>query len=133
MSQLTNVEIVQRAIDALNRGDIDAAMRLGDPEVEVDWSRSRGLIPGIHRGHEAARAFWSNLYGAFESVIVLPEEFIEHGQHVLVPNRTRFRGREGIEVDTRSTVVVTLRNDRILRWQLFQEKEDALEAVGLEE
>jgi ketosteroid isomerase-like protein len=126
-----NVEIVRSAIDALNRGDIDAAMRLGDPEIEVDWSRSRGLTPGIHRGQEAARAFWSNLYGTFESITVVPEEFIEHGQHVLVPNRTRFRGREGIEVDTRSTIVVTLRNARVLRWVLFQDREEALEALGL--
>jgi ketosteroid isomerase-like protein len=133
MSQLTNVEIVRSAIDALNRDDIDAAMRLGDPQVEVDWSRSRGLIPGIHRGLEAARAFWSSLYETFESVTVFPEEYIEHGQHVLVPNRTRFRGRDGIEVDTRSTVVVTLRDGLILRWVLFQERQDALEAMGLAE
>jgi ketosteroid isomerase-like protein len=130
MSQ-QNVEIVQRAIDALNRGDMDAALLSSDPEVEVDWSRSRGLTPGIHRGYEAVRAFWTSIHETFERVTVSPEEFIEHGDHVLVPNRTRFRGREGIEVDTRSTVVVTLRDGRILRWELFQERADALEAMGL--
>ncbi len=132
MSQ-QNVEIVRRAIDALNRGDMDAALLSSDPEVEVDWSRSRGLTPGIHRGYEAVRAFWTNIHETFERVTVSPKEFIEHGEHVLVPNRTRFRGREGIEVDTRSTVVVTLRDGRILRWELFQERADAFEAMGLTE
>ncbi len=131
MSQPTNVEIVQRAIDALNRGDWEAALQNSDPDVEVDWSRSRGLSPGIHRGHDAALSFWATVHETFDSVTVSPAEFIEHGDHVLVPNRTRFRGREGIEVGTRSTIVVTLRNGRILRWQLFQERQDALEAMGL--
>lgn len=126
-----NVEIVRRAIEALNRGDMEAALHSSDPEVEVDWSRSRGLSPGIHHGYAAALAFWSSLHETFDDITVSPQEFIEHGDHVLVPNRTRFRGREGIEVDTRSTVVVTLRNGRILRWRLFQERQDALEAMGL--
>ena len=31
-----NVEIVRRAIDAFNDGDLDAALRDVDPEVECD-------------------------------------------------------------------------------------------------
>jgi hypothetical protein len=45
-----NVEIVQQAIDAFNRRDLDAVERLYDPEVEMDWSRSRGVQAGIYRG-----------------------------------------------------------------------------------
>lgn len=128
-----NVEIVRQALDALNRGDLDAALRNSVPDVEVDWSRSRGFQTGIYRGRQAVRDFWSGLGEMFDVMTVSPEEFIEVGEYVLVPNRVRWRGREGIELDTRSTVVVSFRGSRIVRWQLYQERAEALEAVGPEE
>jgi hypothetical protein len=64
---------------------------------------------------------------------VSPEEFIELSDRVVVPNRSHMHGREGIEVQTQSAVVVTLRDRRIVGWCLYQEKAEALEAVGLRE
>jgi ketosteroid isomerase-like protein len=61
------------------------------------------------------------------------DEFIECGEHVVVPNRTCFWGREGVEVEAQSTYVVTFRNGRIVEWRLFQTRVEALKAVGLEE
>jgi ketosteroid isomerase-like protein len=43
------------------------------------------------------------------------------------------RGREGIEVTARSTFVWTVDNGQITRLRLFQERAEALEAVGLQE
>ena len=42
-------------------------------------------------------------------------------------------GRDGIKVEARYAAVVTLRNGCILEWQLYQERDEALEAVGLAE
>jgi hypothetical protein len=42
-------------------------------------------------------------------------------------------GPEGIEVSARSTQVFTVENGQITRLRLFQERADALEAVGLRE
>jgi ketosteroid isomerase-like protein len=66
-------------------------------------------------------------------MIVSPEEFIECGEHVVVPNRARMWGRDGIEVEARYAAVATLRNGRILTWRLYQERDQALKAVGLAE
>ena len=132
MSQ-ENVEIVRRAIDAFNRRDLDAASRDVDSEVEVDWSRSRGLEAGIYCGEQAARGFWSTFLDVFDQVTMTPDEFIECGSHVVVPNRTRLSGRDGIKVEARSAFVVKLRHGRIVEWTLYQETADALEAVGLRE
>ena len=132
MSQ-ENVEIVRRAIDVFNERNLDAALRDVDPDVVLDWSRSRGVRAGIHRGHEAFRSFWTDFSDTFERITITPEEFIECGDHVVVPNRGLASGRDGIEVPARSAVVVTLRDGRIVRWCLYQEKAEALKAVGLEE
>jgi ketosteroid isomerase-like protein len=132
MSQ-ENVEIVRRAMDAFNRSDLDGAMRDTDAEVELDWSRSRGLQAGIYRGQEASRGFWASWLEMFDRVVVIPEEFIECGEHVVVPNTAHLQGRDGVEVEAKSVSVVTLRNGRIVEWRLYQERAEALEAVGLSE
>jgi ketosteroid isomerase-like protein len=132
MSQ-ENVEVVRRAIDAFNRRDLDASLRDVDAEIEVDWSRSRGVEAGVYCGHEAVRSFWATFIDTFDQVTITPDEFIECGEHVVVPNRGLASGRGGIEVPARSVAVVTLRHGRIVRWCLYQDKAEALEAVGLAE
>lgn len=49
MSQ-QNVDIVKRAINSKNQRALDAVMRVTDPEIEVDWSRSQEV-----RASSAAR------------------------------------------------------------------------------
>jgi ketosteroid isomerase-like protein len=57
--------------------------------------------------------------------------FIEAGESVVVPNVAHQRGRDGIEVSARSTLVFTLRRGRIAHICLYQETGEALDAVGL--
>ena len=60
-----NVEIVQRAIDAFNRRDLEGLARFADPELEMDWSRSRGVQAGTYRGVQDARGFWDEFLDIF--------------------------------------------------------------------
>jgi len=132
MSQ-ENVEVVRRAINAFNERDVDDMVRDWDPEIEVDWSQSRGLEAGIYRGQEAVLGLWRTFLETFDRATVAPDEFIECREHVVVPNRAHFRGRSHMEVEAQSALVVTLRNGRIVKWRLYQERAEALEAVGLSE
>jgi ketosteroid isomerase-like protein len=129
----TNIEVVRKAIDAFNECDLDAALALVDSQAELDWSRSLGVEAGVYRGYDACRRFWTNLIDTFERVTVDVAELIDAGDHVVAPNRARMWGRDGIEVAARSVLVVTFRDGRIVRWTLYQEKPDALEAPGLGE
>ena len=125
------MEIVRAYLEAFDARDMDALPELCHPEVEVDWSRSRGLEAGIYRGHEAVRGFWNTFFETFDRVTVSPQEFIECGDHVVVPNRARLWGRDGVEVEAQSVLVWTLRNERIVEHRLYQERAEALQAVGL--
>jgi ketosteroid isomerase-like protein len=69
----------------------------------------------------------------FDRVVVTPEELIEHDDDVMVVDRTRMWGRDGIEVEARNAHVVTLRDGRIARWVMYRSRQEALKAVGLEE
>jgi ketosteroid isomerase-like protein len=130
MSQ-ENVETVKRAIEAFNRRDLDA---IDDhPDVEVDWSRSRGVEAGIYRGREATQRFWNTFFETFDRIVAVPEEFIEHGDYVIVLDRTHMWGRDGIEVEALNVSLVTLRDGQIVRWRICRDRAEALKAVGLAE
>ena len=60
-------------------------------------------------------------------------EFIEAGDLVVVPWAMHGRGRDGIELVARFTFVFTIRNGAIERVTMYQERQDALEALGLSE
>jgi ketosteroid isomerase-like protein len=133
-----NVEIVRQAHEAFNRPDLgvfdlDALYRLAAPDLVVDWSRSDGLEAGIYRGEAATRRFWNTFFEAFEWVVVEPLEFIERGESVVVPHHFHARGRQGVEVDAYSTVVVTVRDGRIVEMRLYRQTAEALKAVGVAE
>jgi ketosteroid isomerase-like protein len=126
-----NVEVVQRWIDAYNRRDLEAMGAESHPDIEVDWSASRGVDAGVYRGYEETGDFAQNWFDLFQQARLEPERFIESGDLVLVPNSAVMRGRDGIETVARSCLVYELRGDRVARLCLYQETREALEAAGL--
>ena len=130
MSQ-ENVDIARQSIDAYNRRDVDGIRAVNHQDVELDWSASRGWVAGVYRGRDAVIAFFEEYLDAFEEILIEAADFIDAGAAVVVPNVSRSRGRDGIEVLARATFVYTIRDRKIIRLRLFQEIEDALRSVGL--
>ena len=60
-------------------------------------------------------------------------DFIEIGEHVVVPVTTRIRGRDGIEVTADTASLYTVRGDRVARIAMYQTLEEALQAAELSE
>jgi ketosteroid isomerase-like protein len=125
-----NIEIVRDALDAYNRGDLEAMLKHAAPDCELDWSRSIGPQKGVYRVDQALK-FGPG--GTYESIRTEPEEFIDAGDHVITPLVGHFRGRDGIEVTARSTYLWTFRDGACVRVALYQERHEALEAAGLSE
>ena len=130
MSQ-ENVETVRAAYDAFNRGDLDAALKHAAPDCELDWSRGIGPNRGVYK-LDQMRSFFEDFAITFESVRVEPDEFIDAGDQVVVPQTGYIRGRDGVEATARVSLLWTCRDGAIVRICLFQQKRDALEAAGLE-
>jgi ketosteroid isomerase-like protein len=125
------VDIARRQIDAYNRRDFDRLRAVFDPAVELDWSTSRGIEAGVYRGIGAVLQWFTGYFDMFEEVHVEPECFIQAADSVVVPNVARFRGRDGIEILARSAFVYTFRAAKITHLCLYQETQEALEAVGM--
>ena len=132
MSQ-EKVEIVRRAIEAWNRQDLETLSALWRSDGEIDWSRARGPLKGVYRGRIEREAFWNEFWSTFEASEVELSNFRQRGPYVVASHTAQMRGRDGVEVTARSTVVYTFENGLITRLRMFQERAEALEALGLSE
>jgi ketosteroid isomerase-like protein len=130
MSQ-ENVEIVRAVVDALNRGDLEAALKDFAPDYELDFLRAVGPVHGVFK-LDQMRALLDEFFGQWEAVR-FEAELIDAGEHVVATLDTSSRGRDGIEVTARTTWVWTFREGNIVRQCYYQDKADALEAAGLSE
>jgi ketosteroid isomerase-like protein len=131
MSQ-ENVEIVRAGLDAYNRRDWDVLLEHAGPDFVWDMSRAIGPQRGVYKLADL-RSFLEDLATTFEFHRFEAHEFIEVGEHVVVPTTAYARGRDGIEVEARTATVYTFRDGAITRMTMYQGRQEALEAAGLSE
>ncbi len=129
-----NVEIVRRAFEAFAREGPAAVVDFWDPEIEL-WLPS-GMVQagGTYRGHAAGLEWMTEWAEAWDDIDYKPEEFTEAGDSVLVSVLYDGRGKgSGVRVEGRFWYLITLRNGKTVRWELYPERTQALEAAGLSE
>jgi ketosteroid isomerase-like protein len=128
MSQ-ENMEIVRRGLGVyLATGE--PPWELVDEEVGVYDHDT--LDQGVYRGHEGFRRWLADWGAAWAAWSVEPEEFIDAADSVVVFIRMKTRGRgSGIEIERRDAQVWRLRSGKVVRLDYFNDRKQALEAVGL--
>jgi ketosteroid isomerase-like protein len=125
-----NVEIVRTALAALNRGDLDAAFKNAAPDAEVDLTRAVGLDSGVYDLDEFRRLS-EEFAKSWDSVRWEADEYLDAGEHVVMPFTNHLLGRDGIDVQARGTWLWTIQDGLVVRLCLYQMRQDALEAAGL--
>ena len=140
MSQ-QNVEIAERGVAALNEtyrtGDIEHWRRhveeTFDPNVVLELEAEDAFTEGEWRGHEGAVGFVENQMEVLEDMWLRVDEWVYVDDSHLVMAIT-FGGRAqytGLEVEMHPHHVFTASDRKPVRWQIFDGRERALEAVGL--
>ena len=127
-----NVERLRAVIEAFNRtGQID--LSFVDPDFEMHQASSIIDTAGVFYGRGALELAQSELKESFEDFSYEAEQFLETPDgRVLVFIRARARGRgSGIEMDNRIAWVWTFRDDKAIRLDVYEERDEALAAVGL--
>jgi ketosteroid isomerase-like protein len=125
-----NVNLVREIYDRFRAGDEEGALALLDPEVEVH-DRPEIPDPQIYRGRDGALASLNASRATFAGLDLVPEEFLDAGDRVVVVFRFRGRGREsGIEVDERLAHLWTIRDGRAIRMEVHSSRDAALEAAA---
>jgi uncharacterized protein len=133
MSQ-ENVEIVRQALEAYGRRDIDSFLHYLDPEFELHSAIVGGAEGSVYRGHNGVRKWLADSDEGFEELGFEATEFRDLGDQVLILGRIRARGREsGLELDSPSGWLSTLRTGKLVKSEGFLSWDEALEAAGLRE
>ncbi len=121
-----NVDLVRGGYEMFARGDLDGVLDLCDEEIEMI---AFDPAPTSFHGRPGVGEFLDRLFGSFDEFRMEPERFVEEGDQVLVLLRNRARAGE-IEVDQPGGHLWTLRDGRALRMVVFQDQQQALEAIG---
>ena len=139
MSQ-KNVEVVRRAVDGWNRGDVDAWMEAAHPEVE--WSSGvQRLVEGtqtVWRGRDEVRRFWDEWHALWDLSIQI-SEFRNIGDTIVALGQMQIRGKaSGIDLRPalphRFHTVVFEREQRMRHRRKARRKQEllAMGAAGFE-
>jgi ketosteroid isomerase-like protein len=132
MSQ-ENVEIVRAAFEAWSRGEFDQALSAMDDTIEWEMAEDEPDARTL-RGVAEVRTMWQGWIESFEDFAATAQEFIDDGDHVVVPIVFVARPRGGDSAVTiEETQVFTVEAGTIGRVREYRTKTQALEAVGLSE
>lgn len=128
-----NVDIYREAIEAVNRGDIDAGLRFIDPDVTFEPLRSP--VQGAYSGHGGFRKWWADTVEAFESFRIDHTDIRDLGDdRVLAIGTLHVRGRgSGIETDVPTAAIASFRRGRLVAFKDYADRDAALKAAGLSE
>ena len=128
-----NVNVVRDFLDAGKREDWTRVAELVDPDVEL-----HGTVGGVEEGRvylglaDAMREYIEVDGEAWEERRIEPEKFLDADEYVVVLLHEYRRGRgSGVELETDTAVVFTVRDGRVVRMQGYMDPAAAQKAAGL--
>jgi ketosteroid isomerase-like protein len=132
MSQ-ENVEVVQRQIEALNRGDWEGSIEGIDPEIEWMVARQHPASRTV-RGLDELREYRADWDQMLEGLTFEAEEIVDRDDLVVAVGRIKGTGSgSGAETEVPIAFVSRFRHGLVVRVEEYLDLEEALEAAGLSE
>jgi uncharacterized protein len=130
-----NVELVESALDAWNRGEIEAFAGLVAEDVAwVEVSGRPEGEAGERLGRDRMRQSLESMLEAWDSYRLEVERIDDVGDRILAIVREVGRGRaSGLEIDGRWGYLLTVQNGKIARIEAYRDAALALEMAGLGE
>jgi ketosteroid isomerase-like protein len=126
-----NVELLRRQETAWNAGEKPNLEDFFDPDVE--FLPRRSATEGGYRGLAGMEAFMKDTWQVFDK-FEMRYEYKDLGKRVLVWGHIHVRTRStGLEMDIEIGGLMDFRDGKIVRWEDFGSKGEALSAAGLSE
>jgi hypothetical protein len=128
-----NVELARRAIETYNTHDVEEAIALCDPRIEVHAEFAPDSL--VYHGHDGVRMLFLVLAGIWGGELrVEPEAYFDLGEHTLTFEVLHARGRQsGVEVTMPAAQVFRWRDGLVIRWTAYAHRKDALSDLGVSE
>jgi len=130
------IETARRAIDAWNRGDLDAF--LGEWHPDCEWRpafpRSLEGVGTVYRGREGIARAWRGVRAVWEEYRLVPEDTQVVGERLVVIGRVFARGKEsGLQLDSGWSGLASFRENLTASAWDWLDRDEALRAAGLSE
>jgi ketosteroid isomerase-like protein len=126
-----NVELVREALDAFLAGDVERSLEFAHPDI-VTFRAPPLPDSQTYLGREGVVQTWEDWTADFEDFEMDVGEFVDAGDRVVVDIVQRGRGRSsGVPVEGRFWLVYTLEEAKIVRFDIFNGRQQALKAAGL--
>jgi ketosteroid isomerase-like protein len=134
MSQ-ENIELVQSAFDAWNRGEFEAfANQVAEDVAWLEVSGRPEGEPSERLGRDRLQQSLESLFEAWESYRLEIEWISEVDDRVVAVVREVARGRaSGVEVDGRWGYLITVENGQLVRIEAYRDAALALQMAGVRE
>jgi ketosteroid isomerase-like protein len=133
MSQ-ANIEALKWLYERFAAGDFWAGREIFDPEIEWEWSSSMMDVVGgqTYRGLEGVEAATRDWFQAWDRFWTEADDFIPVGDQVVVLCRRYGRAKgSAFDVETTTADVWTMRDGKAIRYKAYDDRQEALQAVGL--
>jgi ketosteroid isomerase-like protein len=130
----SNAERMLGALRALERGDVDALAAEAHPDV-LFVNPPYAIEPGVRHGVDGFKSAIQNMLDAFEELRFDSERVIDLGDAVVGLGTWTARGR-GSQLTFEPqpyAFLVRLEDGLVIRYEWFNEHEQALRAAGIEE
>jgi ketosteroid isomerase-like protein len=128
-----NVELARLVYEYFNSREFSHVPEFVAPDVEIDLSRNV-FNPVKFNGYEGVEQAVSMIDDVWDDFRFVPEQLIDAGNQVVVVVKLSGKGKgSGAPVDQRDTHVITLRDGKCVRLQVYPDHAEALKAVGLSE
>ena len=133
MSRENAEQLVRQIVAAWNDRDVDGFLAHFDVDCEVVFPPDVPE-PGPFRGRDALRGWVEGFLAAWESHTVELVELTDANPWTVATLRLKAQGQSGIAFeDTGDAHVFEFRDGMVLRWRNYSDRDEALEAVGLQE
>ncbi len=126
------VEALRPVYEEWSRGNWERRFDIYAPDMEWGWSEEFPAIHGVFRDQEEKSRRLREWLSPWEDWRCEAEEFVTHGEFVVVLTRYAGRGKgSGAEVDSRGAHLWTMRDGHAVRLEVFSSRTRALTAAGL--
>lgn len=127
---VTHTEVLKSGYAAFARGDIPTVLALFAPDIV--WTSPPTLpMGGVYEGADAVVGFFQSLPEHYADLAVLPEQFIESGDDVVVLGTIRAVTLSGNPLKEAFVHVWTMRDGRAARFREFLDTAAILTVMGM--
>jgi ketosteroid isomerase-like protein len=128
---LGNADLIRPIFEEWGRGNIRPRFDVYDPHMEWGWSDEFPGLDGVFEDHRDPNPRLRSWLGGWEHWRIEAEDYLELGDHVVVLTRYHGRGKgSGVEIHQPGAHVFELRDGKVVRLEIFADRERAIESVG---